>query len=102
MTTRELSLILAAALIALDSQATSAKCAEMKFYYCASAIFEKEMPELSIKDFGKQYCMGSIRLGHQSVTAVFMDKQPCPAAGANLVGQLDSLCQDTGLWTHAR
>ena len=102
MTTRQLSLILAAALIAFNSQAASAKCAEMKFYYCANAVFEKEMPELSITGFGKQYCMGSIRLGRQSVTAVFMDKQPCPEVGANLVGHLASLCQNTGLWTLAR
>ncbi len=99
---RKPSLILAfGTLILFRSQDALAKCAEYKAYYCANAVFEKEMPDLIIKDLGKQYCVGSIRLGDRSVTAVFMDKQACPAAGASLVGHLYSNCQDTGRWTDA-
>jgi len=94
-------ILVAAAHTLIGSQDASAKCAEYKAYYCANAIFEREMPDLSIENFGKQYCMGSIRFGHRSVTAVFMDKQPCPAPGASVVGHLYSLCQDHGKWTHA-
>ena len=81
-----------------------AKCANQKVYYCASVVFEKEMPELTfggLGGYGKQYCAGSFALSHGSVTAVIMDKEPCPAPGSHLVGHLATLCQDTGRWTKA-
>ena len=87
--------------ILLTSQKGFAKCANMKAYYCASAVFEKEMPDLNITNYGKQYCSGSIALAHGSVTAVFLDKEPCPAPGTHLLGDLGTLCQDTGPWTNA-
>ena len=88
-------------LILLTSQKGFAKCANMKAYYCTPAVFEKEMPDLNIGDYGKQYCSGSIALAQESVTAVFLDKEPCPAPGARLLGDLGTLCQDKGQWTNA-
>ena len=70
-------------LISFTCQESFAKCANMKAYYCTSGIFEKEMPELNIGRYGKQYCSGSIVLSNEStVTAVFLDKESCPVPGS--------------------
>ena len=85
----------------LRSQNSFAKCANMEAYYCASVVFEKEMPDLNTGDYGKQYCSGSLKLSQASVTAVLLDQEPCPAPGTRLLGHLGTLCQDTGRWTNA-
>ena len=88
-------------------QMVFAKCAEMEFYYCVTAVFEKELdltgPEKSDfrGDYGKQFCAGSVAWANKSVTVVFQDKQPCPVTGERLLGHLMTLCQDTGRWTNA-
>jgi hypothetical protein len=73
-------------------------------YYCVSAVFEKEMPELTLGGpgaYGSRFCQGSLKVAGKSITAVFWDEAPCPAPGEHMAGHLGRLCQDTGEWTKA-
>ena len=73
----------------------------MQAYYCVPAVFKKEMPDLNLSTYGKQYCSGLIQVADNQVTVVLSDKQSCPAPGTHLIGHLRTLCQDTGQWTKA-
>ena len=105
---QKILLLMVWGLIFSTPQMVFAKCADMRFYYCVPAVFEKEL-DLTLGsenstfggDYGKQFCSGSVALANRSVTVVFQDKGPCPVAGEHLLGHLMTLCQDTGRWTNA-
>ncbi len=78
-----------------------AKCAQKEAYFCTKAVFEKSLPDMSLENYGKDFCFGSINLGKKSMPVVFLDKMPCPLPGDSIVGHYGYLCQDTGDWSKA-
>jgi hypothetical protein len=81
----------AAALLALRE--IHARCMDSPFYYCASAVFEREVPELNPPG-GSKECAGLITVSGRSVTALLFGEKSCPPAGTRLVGHLAQLCQE--------
>jgi hypothetical protein len=97
-------LVVFSAFILLGTQDSVGKCLEKPTYYCVAAVFEKALPDKNPGGMylGEHYCSGLIALGDKSIRAILPDQSgACPAHGAQMVGHLEPLCQDTGQWTEA-
>ena len=77
-----------------------ARCLDSPTYYCASAVFEKEIQGLRLPGASKD-CAGLIAVSGKSVTAVLFGEVSCPAPGTRLAGHLMKLCQERRQWTKA-
>jgi hypothetical protein len=93
--------VLLVVVVLTASSTPMAKCARSAQFYCVHATFERVRPELSLGPVTNR-CFGALKLENaKSVSVVFRDPRACPAPGAEVVGDLSLLCQDTGRWTDA-
>jgi hypothetical protein len=79
-----------------------AKCASGHRYFCVPVTFEQADPKLKTSSsVMKEYCAGWTTLKGVRTGIVLQDPGPCPANGTSMIGNLTSICQDTGAWTTA-
>jgi hypothetical protein len=79
----------------------SAKCGDMKHYFCVPIVFQSADPGIKKSGAFPKYCSGLARIKDETVGVVFQDEGACPQNGTALVAHVTSICQDTGAWTKA-
>ncbi len=91
--TSSLALFVSGAAVLFAVREIRARCMDSPVYYCAAAVFEREMPELRLPA-GTRDCAGLVTVSGESVTVLLPGEKSCPPPGTRLVGHLVRLCQE--------